>query len=224
MANDIDMTQGKKIHIDEKVTPNVVPTSLTPAPVHEQTFEAQPSAELRSRQQAVARGYVEGRINEIQKTIQKNKRQVGDEIIAFTPAELEAQIDLAYTYQVVQTRMSQDLADFAGTTPVDILEAHLPEIFERFVDMVLRDRYPERYVEAEPLPAVEEGDAPSVPSSDDEAPAEAEELEVITPPVPMPTLEEYIDGVPDESPLELPEEDQLTTAEILGKIAEDNAD
>ncbi len=207
---EIDITQGKKMQIDPKVTPNVVPASFTPPPVHEQTFEVAPSAELRSQQQAVARGYVEGRINEIQLTVQKNKRQVGDEIVAFTELELEAQKDLAYTYQVVQTRMSQDLAGFAGATPVDVLEANLPEIFEKFVDMVLRDRYPERYEPA--------------PEADDEAPALADEpVEVISPPVPMQTLEDAIEGTEDVSPLELPEEDQVTTGDILGKIAEENS-
>jgi hypothetical protein len=213
--------EQKNMYIDPKVTPNVVPARFTPDP---QIFVEAPSAELRSQQQKVARGYVQGRIDAIQRTIQANKRQVGDEIISFTPPELEAQIDLAYTYQVVETLMSQQLPEFAGSTPTDTLEAALPEIFDRFVDMVLRDRHPERYVEADPLPAVEEGDAPTVPSSDDEAPAEAEELEVIVPPVPMPTLEEYIDGVPDESSLELPEEDQVTTGDVLAKIAEDNTD
>jgi hypothetical protein len=121
--------------------------------------------------------------------------------------------------------MGQSLADFAGSTPIDVLEANLPEIFDRFVDMVLQDRYPERYVEAEPLPAVEEGDAPSVPSSEeDEAPALADEpVEVISPPVPMQTLEDAIEGTEDVSPLELPEEDQVTTGDVLGKIAEDSA-
>ena len=209
---------AKDLYIDPIVTPNVVPARYTPDP---QTFDVKPTAELRSQQQKVARGYAEGRINLIQKTIQKNKRQVGDEIVAFTPAELEAQIDLAYTYQVVQTEMSKSLADFAGSTPVNVLEANLPEIFDRFVDMVLRDRYPERY--AEPLPAVEEGDAPSVPSSDeDEAPALADEQEVISPPVPMQTLEDAIEGTEDVSSLELPEEDKVTTGDVLGKIAEDN--
>ena len=210
---EIDITQGKKMQIDPKVTPNVVPASFTPPPVHEQTFEVKPTAELRSQQQKVARGYVEGRVNEIMLTVQKNKRQVGDEIVSFTEAELETQKDLAYTYQVVQTRMSQDLADFAGATPVDVLEANLPEIFEKFVDMVLRDRYPERYVESEPAP-----------EADDEAPALADEpVEVISPPVPMQTLQDAIEGTEDVSPLELPEEDQVTTGDILGKIAEENS-
>ena len=208
---EIDITQGKKMQIDEKVTPNVVPASFTPDP---QTFEVKPSAELRSQQQKLARGYVEGRINEIMIPVRKNKRQVGDEMVSFTEPELAAQQDLAYTYQVAQTMMGQSLADFAGSTPIDVLETNMPEIFERFVDLVLRDRYPERF------------EAPA-PEADDEVPALAdepvEETEMITPPVPMQTLEDAIEGTEDVSPLELPEEDQVTTGDVLGKIAEDNA-
>ena len=202
------MTQGKKMYIEPKVTPNVVPASFTPDP---QTFEVKPSAELRSQQQKLARGYAEGRINEILITVRKNKRQVGDEMVSFTEPELEAQRDLAYTYQVAQTVMSQNMSDFVGSATLEALEASLPEIFESYVYKVLRDRYPERYV-----------DSP-VEEADEEVPALADEQEVITPPVPMQTLEDAIEGTEDVSPLELPEEDQMTTGDVLGKIAEDNA-
>lgn len=50
-----------------------------------------------------------------------------------------------------------------------------------------------------------------------------DEIEMITPPIPMPTLQETIEGVEDVSSLELPEGDVVNTAELLGKIAEENA-
>lgn len=212
--------EPKDLYIDPIVTPNVVPASFTPDP---QTFEVKLSAELRSQQAKLARDFVEGKINAIDRTIQKNKRQVGSEIVAFTPPELEAQIDLAYTYRVVQTKLSQNLADFADVATLEALDAALPEIFERLVDQVLRDRYPERYEAADPLPAVNEGNAPTVPSSDEEVPALADEpTEVISPPIPMPTLEEAIDGVEDISLLEMPD-DELNLGDVLGKISDDNA-
>lgn len=212
MANETDGL------IEQRVTPNVVPESLTPRPLHEQTFQQEPTAELRSQQQRVARGYVVGRIDAVQLTIQKNKRQVGSEIVHFTPPELEAQKDLAYTYQVVQTKMAESLADFAGATPIDVLEANLPEIFERFVDLVLRERFPEAY--PAPTELVAADDAPAV--ADEPVTNTPEELEVISPPVPVRTLEEAIDGVEDVSPLEIPE-DEISLVDVLSKITSDNS-
>ena len=226
MAEIMDMTQGEdKLieHTDMHGNISGVPINvrsskgerLATAPAPEQValkMRAKGNtAEIRSMQAKFARDFAQIEIERLRKSIYKNKRQVGDEIVSYTPAELEEVSAELQVVEAVATKLSQQVAELANGLTLDEWQFRMPGIWHGLMkeakggpEYVTDENAPE------PMPMAGQQRSPTV-----------DELEVIAPPVPMQTLEDAIDGTMDVSPLELPE--QPNTAQILGKIAEDNA-
>ena len=173
------------------------------------------TAELRSQMAKAARDFCIAKTDVLKRSIQRNRRQVGSEIVWLKPEEV-AEVEEALAVSLnVQNLMSLRVGEWAeGVETLEAWSFVIPTLYDVLEVEVLTGvrAYRNDGPEVAPMPVSPHGPRPKL----DNGP------EVISPPIPMPTLEEAIEGVEDVSPLELPDQGPNLN-EILAKAAEDNS-
>jgi len=174
---------------------------------HEVAMKHTGSAELRSQQAKLARDFATQNIDRLKLAIQKNRIQRGAEIVWLTPEEIPGLQEDIQVLQTAQTLLSQRIGEFADGLDLNEWELILPTVWDAFVIEV-------RGGERASLETSEESSLPVAP------PPLREELKVISPPVPMQTLQDAIEGTPNQSAIPMPDQGP-SLAETLGKISQE---
>lgn len=209
------MSMGPDGHISEaQKTQNKIQNeeaSRSAAALHATAMLHTNSQDVRNRQAALARDYGVGRLDKLRLSIRRNRREINGEIVWMTEDDIPLVQEQIRIEGVVQTLLSQRIAEYADGKDVAEFELLLPEIWSSLETEVSGGA---RATLETNKPGTE---LPLNP------PARRDEIPVISPPVPMQTLQDAIEGTANESVLPMPDEGP-SLAETLGAIAEANSD
>ncbi len=189
----------------DAVLPNVVPASFTPVP---EQYAIPVTQELRTRQAQMVQGYALGVINGLEKQLHLGWYKRLPEWQAYPEAQSnELLIEAIRIAKTARTLMKDKITEWAGNYSEQEMEAALPDVWNKFVQIVQG-----------PAEEAEETEAVSV-----EVETEMDEEENALAPEDMAPAVVDRPEIPGDAPKsEVVAPDEISLGDVLGKISEDN--
>ena len=189
----------------DAVLPNVVPASFTPVP---EQYAIPVTQELRTRQAQMVQGYALSIINGLEQQLHLGWYKRLPKWQAYPEAQsTELLIEAIRIAKTARTLMKDKITEWAGNYSEQEMEAALPDVWNKFVQIVQG-----------PAEEAEETEAVSV-----EVETEMDEEENALAPEDMAPAVVDRPEIPGDAPKsEVVAPDEISLGDVLGKISEDN--